>query len=66
VVERTLAWLSRFRCLALRYERRADIHEAFTTLGCALICLNQIRRFGNKIQASSPASGVGITRLHRT
>ena len=42
VVERTLAWLNRFRRLAIRYERRADIHEAFATLGCALICLNQI------------------------
>jgi transposase len=45
VVERTLAWLARFRRLAIRYERRADIHLAFTTLGCALVCLNQIRRF---------------------
>jgi IS5 family transposase len=45
VVERTLAWLNRFRRLAIRYERRADIHEAFVVLGCALICLNQIRRF---------------------
>jgi hypothetical protein len=36
VVERTLAWLHCFRCLALRYERRADFHEAFLTLGCAL------------------------------
>jgi hypothetical protein len=32
-----LAWLHRFRRLALRYERRADVHEAFLTLGCALI-----------------------------
>ena len=45
VVERTLAWLNRFRRLAIRYERRVDIHEAFVILGCALICLNQIRRF---------------------
>ena len=45
VVERTLAWLARFRRLTERYERRADIHLAFTTLGYALICLNQIRRF---------------------
>lgn len=45
VVERTLAWLNRFRRLTIRYERRADIHEAFVLLGCALICLNQIRRF---------------------
>ena len=45
VVERTLARLNRFRRLTIRYERRADIHEAFVLLGCALICLNQIRRF---------------------
>ena len=45
VVERTLAWLARFRRLTVRYERRADIHLAFTTLACALVCLNQIRRF---------------------
>jgi transposase len=44
VVERTLAWLNRFRRLTIRYERREDIHLAFTTLGCALICFNQCRR----------------------
>jgi len=38
VVERTLAWLNRYRRLTVRYERRADIHQAFLTLGCALIC----------------------------
>jgi Transposase DDE domain len=43
-VERALARLNRFRRLAVRYERRADIHLAFATLGCALVCLNQIRR----------------------
>lgn len=40
VVERTLAWLNRFRRLAIRYERRDDIHQAFLDLGCALICWN--------------------------
>jgi IS5 family transposase len=45
VVERTLAWLNRFRRLKVRYERRADIHQAFLTLGCALICLNFVNRF---------------------
>jgi transposase len=45
VVERTLAWLNRFRRLTVRYERRADIHEAFLHLGCALICLNFLDRF---------------------
>src|SRR5437762_14334057 len=38
VVERTIAWLSQFRRLRVRYEKRADIHEAFLSLGCALIC----------------------------
>ena len=38
IVERTLFWLNRFRRHKVRYERRADIHQAFLTLGCALIC----------------------------
>jgi transposase len=38
VVERTIAWLHRFRRLRVRYERRADIHEGFMALGAALIC----------------------------
>ena len=45
IVERTLAWLARFRRLTIRYERRADLHLALTTLACALVCFNQIRRF---------------------
>jgi len=40
VVERTLSWLHQFRRLRVRYERRADIHEAFLSLGCILICCN--------------------------
>ena len=38
VVERTFAWLHRFRRLVIRYERRADIHLAFLLLACAIIC----------------------------
>lgn len=38
VVERTLSWLNRFRRLKVRYERRANIHQVFLTLGCVLIC----------------------------
>jgi transposase len=38
VVERTISWLHQFKRLRVRYERRADIHEAFLTLGCILIC----------------------------
>lgn len=44
VVERTLAWLNRFRRLRVRDERRADIHQAFLTLGCALICFRFVQR----------------------
>ena len=43
VVERTLSWLIRFRRLKVRYERRADIHQAFLSLGCALICWNHLQ-----------------------
>ncbi len=43
VVERTLSWLHQFRRLHVRYERRADIHEAFMTLGCVIICWRTLR-----------------------
>ena len=38
VVERTLAWLHQFKRLRVRYERQSELHEAFFTLGCAIIC----------------------------
>lgn len=44
VVERTLSWLNRFRRLTVRYERRDDIHQAFLSLGCALICWRFIQQ----------------------
>jgi transposase len=40
VVERTFSWLHRMRRLAVRYERRGDIHFAFLLLGAILICIN--------------------------
>jgi len=43
VIERTFAWLSQFRRLRVRYEKRADIHEAFLSLACALICWHFLR-----------------------
>jgi transposase len=43
VIERTFAWMNRFRRLAIRYERRLDIHHAFTALACSLICLNALQ-----------------------
>ncbi len=45
VVERTLAWFNQFRRLTIRYERRQDIHQAFLSLGCALLCCNAIQRY---------------------
>ena len=45
VVERTLPWLNRYRRLKVRYERRADVHQAFLDLGCALICWRYVQRF---------------------
>ena len=38
VVEQTLALLHQFRRLRTRFDRRDDVHEAFLTLGCAMIC----------------------------
>jgi transposase len=43
VVERTIAWLHQYRRLRVRYERRADIHEAFLMIGCCLICFKQLQ-----------------------
>lgn len=42
VVERTFAWLHGFRRLCIRWERRADIHEAFLRLACCLISYRQL------------------------
>jgi transposase len=44
VVERTFAWLNQFRRLRVRYDKRADIHQAFLSLGCALICWHALRK----------------------
>ena len=43
VVERTISWLHQHRRLRVRYERRADIHEAFLSIACSLICLKLLQ-----------------------
>lgn len=43
VVERTFAWLHGFRRLRIRWERRADIHEAFLKLACCVITYRQVQ-----------------------
>ena len=42
VVERTAAWLNRFRKLLVRYEKKADNFDALLHLACALICFRQV------------------------
>ena len=44
VVERTFAWIARYRRLTIRYERLVAMHRAFLHLGCALICFNYLQR----------------------
>jgi len=44
VVQRTLSQLNYHRRLKIRYERRADIHQAFLDLGCTLICWSFVQR----------------------
>jgi transposase len=44
VVERTFAWLNQFRRLPVRYEKRADMHDALLAIACALICCNFLSR----------------------
>jgi len=44
VVERTHSWLHNFRRLRIRFDRRADIHEAFLRLACSLVCWNTLKR----------------------
>ena len=43
VVERTFSWLHNFRRLSVRYDRLAEVHEAFLSLACALICRNALQ-----------------------
>ncbi|GAB7051236.1 hypothetical protein JCM9534A_63620 [Catenuloplanes indicus JCM 9534] len=42
VVEQGIALLHQFRRLAIRWERHLDLHEAFVSLGCALICWRRL------------------------
>lgn len=43
VVEQGFALLHWFRRLRIRWEVRDDIHEAFLSLGCGLICWRRLK-----------------------
>jgi IS5 family transposase len=45
VIERSLAWFSRFRRLTIRYERRLDILQGFHLLAVSLICFRFVKRW---------------------
>jgi transposase len=42
VVEQSLALFHQFRRLRTRFDKRADIHEAFMTLACAMMCWRRL------------------------
>ncbi|MFF9770966.1 IS5 family transposase [Streptomyces sp. NPDC014636] len=56
VVERRFAHLRWFRRLRIRWEIRDDIHEAFLTLGCALICWRRLHALPSECESWSAAA----------
>jgi hypothetical protein len=38
----TFAWLHAFKRLAIRYERRGDIHQGLLGLACCIICTRRL------------------------
>lgn len=42
VVEQTIGLLHQFRRLRTRFDKRDDIHEAFMSLGCSVICWRRL------------------------
>jgi transposase len=43
VVEQTFALLHQFKRLAVRWERRTELHNAFVSLACGLICWRRLK-----------------------
>ncbi|MFF6898705.1 IS5 family transposase [Streptomyces hydrogenans] len=44
VVEQTFALLHQFKRLAVRWERRTELHDAFVSLACCLICWRRLKK----------------------
>ncbi|MFJ7085970.1 IS5 family transposase [Streptomyces griseus] len=44
VVEQTFALLHHFKRLAVRWERRTELHDAFISLACSLICFRRLKK----------------------
>lgn len=43
LVEQTFALLHQFRRLAIRWERRLDLHDTLVSLACGLICWRRLK-----------------------
>jgi transposase len=44
VVEQNFALLHQFKRLAVRCERRTELHDAFVSLACGLICWRRLKK----------------------
>ncbi|MFJ1805722.1 MULTISPECIES: hypothetical protein [unclassified Streptomyces] len=44
VVEQTFALLHQLKRLAVRWERRVELHDAFLSLACSLICWRRLKK----------------------
>ncbi|MBE7560749.1 transposase [bacterium] len=42
IVKHTFSWISNFRRLVVRYERRLLMYQAFLNLACPMITLNRL------------------------
>jgi transposase len=54
VVERTFAHLHQFKRLLVRYERRAEMHEAMLAIGCCLLCFRRLPKLILQSALSGP------------
>ncbi|MER7698089.1 MULTISPECIES: hypothetical protein [unclassified Streptomyces] len=45
VVEQTFALLHQFKRPAVRWERRTELHDAFVSLACSLICFRRLKQY---------------------
>ncbi|ELS50788.1 putative transposase IS4 [Streptomyces viridochromogenes Tue57] len=46
VVEQTFSLLHHFKRLAVRWERRLDLHDALVSFACGLICWRRLKTSG--------------------
>lgn len=52
VIERTLEWITRFRRLQRRYERKASHFHGFAVLACAMVCYRKLTNRQPKTNAT--------------